>query len=177
MSQYGTSLLEVLVAAALATLLAAAAWTASQGSRMLEAHAAAGQFDALLAYGRALASSGGNGATIAFTPEGSQVRLTLYSGRPNGAPVLAAPIPPLVVGVSVSESALGAPPFSIFIDGAGYASGEAAYPAASATPWPSISAEPSCPPAGAYTVSFSAGPAVETRRLACPAEAVGSPAP
>lgn len=177
MSQSGTSLLEVLVAAALAFMLAAAAWTASQGSRLLQAHTAAAQLDSLMAYGRALAATSGNGATVAFTPDRNGTRVTLYAGRPDGLPVVPAPIPPLVLPVSITEAALGATPFTLFLDGAGAAAGQAAYPASSATPWPAVSAEPSCPPLGAYLLTLRAGPAAQTRRLACLRQAAGSPAP
>ncbi|HKU68716.1 MAG TPA: hypothetical protein VJP85_13140, partial [Candidatus Baltobacteraceae bacterium] len=96
MRQRGTTLLEVLLTAAIAMLIAAAVFGFARGSRAFAMRSAISQFDAALAYAQALAANSGNGATLVFQPRaisGGAVlpgfKLVVYSGRPTSAGALA----------------------------------------------------------------------------------------
>ncbi len=149
-AQRGTSLIEVLLTVAILAMLWAFA-SMSFGNRAFETQSAATIFDAQLAHARTVASAGGN-ATLSFAvaPSGSG---TVVSISPADAP-------PETLRADVSEPVLGKPPFTITVDAYGRAVG----------PQP-------CPSAGGYALTFSAGPASESRLLPCPASAVGSPEP
>jgi len=130
------------------------AWGFSSGDRAFAAQSAATIFDAELAHARALAATSGGTVTLAFTPAspGPGVVLSL-APETDGAP-------PETLRADVSEAALGGPPLSISVDSYGHATG----------PQP-------CPAPGGYTLTFSAGPGVQTRFLPCPVVAAGPPEP
>jgi hypothetical protein len=144
-------LIEVLLTVAIFAMLWAIA-AMSFGNRGFETQSAATIFDAQLAHARTVASAAGGNATLSFVvaPGGSG---TIVSIAPADAP-------PETLRADVSEAVLGKPPFTVTVDAYGRAVG----------PQP-------CPPAGGYTLTFSAGPASESRMLPCPASAVGSPEP
>lgn len=150
-AQRGTSLIEVLLTVAILAMLWAVA-SMSLGNRAFETRSAATIFDAQLAHAQAIASSAGGTATLSFAvgPSGSGAVVSI---SPAGAP-------PETLRADVSEPALGRPPFAISIDAYGRA----------------VAPQP-CPSAGAYTLTFSAGPASESRSLPCPAASAGSPEP
>jgi prepilin-type N-terminal cleavage/methylation domain-containing protein len=147
--QRGTSLIEVLLTVAILAMLWMVA-SVSFGNRAFETRSAATIFDAQLAHAAAIASTSGGTATLSFAiaPSGSG---TVVSIAPPDAP-------PETLRADVSEPVLGKPPFTISVDAYGHA----------VAPLP-------CPPAGGYTLTFSAGPASESRSLPCPATAIGSP--
>jgi len=151
-AQRGTTLIEVLLVAAIVAMVSAVALLSS-GSRFFETRSAATIFDALFAHARAIASTAGGTATLAFAPApgGSGTLVSL-------APPVAAP--PETLRADVSEPTLGRPPFSIVIDAYGHAT----------APSP-------CPATGGYALAFTAGQASEVRLLPCSVTAAGSPEP
>ena len=181
----GFTLVEMVVAVAILTILVAAG-----GVWMLATHpgalrAAADDFDADLASARAVAASSGNGATIVFAPRtdpsgnpspGFQLRV--YSGRPTAAgAVQPTSSMPIVSDAVVSEKTFGSPPFAIFLSSAGYPTGVASYPTiandGSATFAP-IAQQPPCPAGGIVLTFSNAQGAKDTRTLACGASVLGS---
>ncbi len=150
-AQRGTSLIEVLLTVAILAMLWAIA-SMSFGNRAFETRSAATIFDAQLAHARAIASTAGGTATLSFAiaPSGSG---TVVSISPADAP-------PETLRADVSERTLGNPPFTITVDAYGRA----------------VAPQP-CPTQGGYTLTFSAGPASESRLLSCPASAAGPPEP
>ncbi len=174
----GFTLLEALVTVGiLALLLVAGAWAFSLHPNALVA--ATDDVDAALASARAIAASSGNGATIAFAPRADArgnplagFTLRIYSGRPDApGAVRATSAMPVIADASVRERTLGAPPFSIFIDSAGNASGAASYPAIDASgnaSFATIAQEPACPPGGfTLTLRDLQSRASATRTLSC----------
>ncbi|HET9392115.1 MAG TPA: type II secretion system protein [Candidatus Rubrimentiphilum sp.] len=153
-AQRGNALIEVLVVVAIILTVSAIAWGFSTGDRMFAAQSAATIFDVQLAHARAIAATGGSAATLVFTPA-SPGRGTLISLAPDTDGV-----PPETLRVDVSETSLGAPPFSLAIDPSGHAT-----------------ASQPCPAAGGYTLTFSAGPASASRFLPCPLVVAGPPEP
>jgi len=149
-AQRGTSLIEVLLTVAIVAMLWALA-SLSFANRPFETRSAATIFDAQLAHAIALASSAGGTATLNFAiaPTGSGTVLSL--APPDG--------PAETLRADVSEAVLGKPPFAITVDAYGHA----------------VAPQP-CPPGG-YALTFSAGPASESRLLPCPASAAGPPEP
>lgn len=141
---------------------------------------AAAQFDAALAYARALAATSGNGATLVFdrrtAADGTALpgfKLTVYSGRPTSAGALrSSSLPPVESGSDVSEARLGGVPFSIFLNGAGHASGMRGAASAAAA----IATDPGCPSReSAIALTFSDARAADARTLACNTAAGGTP--
>ncbi|MDQ2663948.1 MAG: hypothetical protein M3Y18_07955 [Candidatus Eremiobacteraeota bacterium] len=115
-----------------------------------------------------MAATSGDGATLVFRPApagGQAFQLQLYAGRPDGSATPAASGPPADFDASVTETTLGAPPFSIFVTSAGYPSGAASYPPASGALEP-IATEPACP-AGGYRLRLQAGASSAERILPC----------
>ena len=160
MKQRGATLIEVLVSAAIAVLIAAGL-AASFSSGPAAAASAAAQFDAALAYARALAASTGNGATLVV----SQNELRVYAGRPtsDGALTASALAPVEIPGAQVGEATLGPAPLAVFVNGAGHAS-MAAF--SGPTPAP-LAQEPACPRGSAWLLTFSDARAQEHRSLPC----------
>jgi type II secretory pathway pseudopilin PulG len=179
-SQRGTTLVELLVASAIAVLAAVAFFSLSQGARAFSMRSATAQFDAALSYAQALASTSGNGATMVFArrlgPDGAPMPgfvLALYAGRPTGANALQpAPMPPLQSPGDLAEARLGDVPFTIFLDGAGHASGMTGTVGSGTV----ISTDPGCPPGETGIVlRFSDSRAVDTRSVPCDSPLAGSP--
>lgn len=168
MGQRGFTLIEVVVAAAIAALLVAAGAGVSAAMHPLGSRSAAAQFDAALDYARALAAQSPNGATLVVSAR----QVAVYSGRPTSPGALVpAPLAPVSIeGAQAAEASLGAAPFALFVDGEGRVTAAAfqgATPAPMATP-------PPCPPAGAWSVTFTDPRASAVRQLACNAPQ-GSP--
>lgn len=140
--QRGSTLLELVLAVAIMVLATVAFVSFAQGAHSYAARSAVQQFDAALAYAQSVAANSGNGATMVFAPSGDGFVLTIYSGRPTSANALrASSIAPIHAAGSVSEARLGAPPFSVFLNGAGHAS---AWHGAVA-PGSIIVSDPGCP--------------------------------
>jgi hypothetical protein len=184
--QRGFTLLDVAVACAVVAILAVAAVAIGQAIRPSALRAALDGYDASLAAARALASSGGDGATLVFTPRfgpaGARLPgflLRVYAGRPNDpARMHPGSSLPVIARADVTSPSLGTPPFSIFVNASGHASGRAGYPALAADGTPrfsTITREPPC--AGEIVLRFRTPTAEETRMIACSgslADAVGS---
>lgn len=178
MHERGTTLVEVLIAAAIVALIAAAFFMLSQGARAFGMRSAAEQFDAELSYAQALAAASGNGSTIVFDrrlgPGGSVLPgfiLTVYSGRPTAAGAMRkAPTAPMQSAGDVSEAGLGEVPFTIFLNGAGHASGMAGVAGAV------LASDPGCPPGESRVVlTFSDPQSSYTRTIPCNAAVAGAP--
>ena len=150
-AQRGTSLIEVLLTVAILAMLWAVA-SMSFGNRSFETRSAATIFDAQLAHAQAIASSSGGTATLSFA--------TAPGGSGTAVSVTPADAPPETLRADVSEPVLGKPPFTITVDAYGRA----------------VAPQP-CPAGGGYNLTFTAGPASESRLLPCPASAAGSPEP
>jgi prepilin-type N-terminal cleavage/methylation domain-containing protein len=164
MSERGFTLLEVVIVAAIGTMLLFAAIGMAEGSHPYAMRSSATLFDAAVAQARALAASSGNGSTIVLAPAASGTVLTVYSGRPNGGAFAAASLPPPVLGAKVSEAALGGPPFTVFFDSAGHASGMAGAPTSGST----LSADPGCPSGErALSIAISDARATAARTFVC----------
>jgi type II secretory pathway pseudopilin PulG len=170
--QRGATLLEVLLATAIAIMIGVAAFGFSAGARALGARSAVSQFDAALAYAHALAANSGNGATLVFnrriSTTGAPLRgfkLTIYSGRPTSAGALQpSSLAPLESQGDVSERLLGAVPFAIFLNGAGHASALGGTISRSTL----IATDPGCPSGETSVVLIFADPrSSEVRRLPC----------
>lgn len=159
------TLLELVVAVAIAVLAIVAFVALNQGERPYAAQSSVQQFDAVLAYADALAATSGNGATMVFSPSGDGFVLTLYSGRPTSATALSeANLAPIHMVGSVSEEKLGAPPFSVFLNGAGHASAASA----AIAPGSVIASDPGCPAGeSSVTLTFSDPRQSVTRSLPC----------
>ncbi|MGH7737409.1 MAG: prepilin-type N-terminal cleavage/methylation domain-containing protein [Candidatus Tyrphobacter sp.] len=173
----GFTLIEVIVAAGvLMLLLAAGAWRLSTRPNALAA--ASNDVDAAFAQARAIAASSGNGATIVFAPRTARgaaaagFTVLLYSGRPDAVgAVTAANEMPVVADATVRERTLGRPPFALFVDSAGDASGEAAYPSLDSSgnlSFSVIAQEPACPSGGfSIVLANLQGTVSTTKSLPC----------
>ncbi len=171
-------MLELAIACGILTLLTfVGVWSFSLRPNALVA--ATNDFDAALASAQAVAATSGNGATLVFAPRvapnGSALpgfMLRVYSGRPNGEATVAPARAIFVVGsAAVREKTLGGPPFTVFLDSAGNASGKAAYPQLDGrgdAEFASLAQEPPCPPGGfLLTFSVPQSHASQTRVLSC----------
>jgi Tfp pilus assembly protein PilV len=155
---------EVLIAAAISVLMAAALFSQAAGARMFAARSSMDALEAELAHARAIAGTSGNGATLVFLPASRGFTANLYRGRPNGSGAVTAAGPPLEGAADIREAALGAPPFTLFFDGAGHASAMAG--AASTTSL--LASDPGCPASeGRVVVSLSDGRLTTRLALAC----------
>ncbi len=180
----GYTLIEVVVAVAIAALLLAAGGVWLLGMRPGALPQAAHDFDADLNAARALASSTGNGATIAFLPRSGHdgFQLRVYRGRPTAADaVRASNVMPLISDASVREATFGSPPFALFFSSAGAPSGIAAYPTVRAdgsVRFAPIAAQPPCPPGGTIVLTFgNAQGAHASRTLRCDALVIANAQP
>jgi hypothetical protein len=133
---------------------------------------AAAEFDAAIAYGRTIAATSGNGATLVFNrrldANGSVTPgfvLTLYAGRPTTAGALQlARIAPVLSSGEVAEAKLGAVPFTLFLDSAGHVSGMSG----AFVPGTVLATDPGCPSgASSLVLTFSDPHATDTRTLPC----------
>ncbi|HTU82450.1 MAG TPA: prepilin-type N-terminal cleavage/methylation domain-containing protein [Candidatus Acidoferrales bacterium] len=181
--QRGSTLIELLVVVGLLALLLAAGGTLLLGMHPGALVGAATDFDSALASARAVASTGGNGATLVFAPRrvpsgAPGFELRVYAGRPS-APAAVTPTTamPVVSDASVSEATLGAPPFAIFLGASGDVSGKASYPALDArgnATFATIASEPPCPNRGFVLTFTSPQGARATRALGCNAPAASA---
>lgn len=175
MGQRGTSLIELVIATAIMAVVAVAAVALCQGVRAFGKRSAAVQFDAVLAYAQALASTSGNGATLVFEkrPEDTGFVLTVYSGRPTAPGAMhRTPSAPMTSNGEVREAALGGVPFTIFLNSAGHASGMTG----TVTTGTVLAGDPGCPSGESSVVlTFSDPRAAETRSIACTAAVAGTP--
>ncbi len=129
--QRGFTLLELAVVVAILAGLAAVPLAIAGAGRPLAMRSAVVQFDAAVAYARTLAATDGNGATIVFAPRRDAAGDVLpgftaqvFAGRPTAAGSMrAAPLPDFSTNGSIHETAFGDPPFSVFFNGEGSASG------------------------------------------------------
>jgi type II secretory pathway pseudopilin PulG len=169
-SQRGTTLVELVIAVAIAVVFGVAVSSLAQGSRTYAKQSAVHQFDAAFAYAQSLAASSGNGSTMVFNTG----TLVVYSGRPTTATAMSASsIAPIALHADISEAVLGAPPFSVFINGAGHASASNGMVA----PGTVIAGEPGCPPGEqSVTITFSDPQGSVTRSIPCNAPIAGAPA-
>ena len=159
------TIVELVVAVAIMVLVTVAFVSFAQGARSYAGQSGVQQFDAALAYAQSVAANSGNGATLVFAPSGDGFVLTVYSGRPTSANALSeSSIVPVRGTSSVSEAQLGAPPFTVFLNGAGHAS--ASHGAVG--PGSVIANDPGCP-AGetSVTLKFSDPRTNVTRSLSC----------
>ena len=127
------------------------------------------QFDAALAYAKAIAATSGNGATMLVAPRlPAGFAITLFSGRPTARDALQpAGIAPFSADAAVAEATLGPPPFALYVNSAGRVS--MAPSATFGTP-PPLAAEPRCPSAGEWVLAFTDGrgpKGTDVRRLTC----------
>src|SRR5579862_6328896 len=153
-TQRGFTLIETIVAVAIIAILLAAGGVWMLGMRPGALAQATNDYDAALASARAIASTSGNGATLAFVPrlDGgrrlSGFTLRVYSGRPASInAVQATTAMPVESDAAISEKTLGALPFAIFIGASGHVSGAGSYPsldAAGNATFPAIATEPAC---------------------------------
>ncbi|HLI94990.1 MAG TPA: hypothetical protein VKT72_02765 [Candidatus Baltobacteraceae bacterium] len=177
MRERGITLVEVVIVAAIVVLIAAASLWLAQGARAYGMRSATRQFDAVLGYAQALAATSGNGATLVFTSpaSGDGFVLTVYSGRPDAPGAIhLAPMAPLTSAGNVREAKLGAVPFTIFLNGAGHASGTAE----AVTPRTVLTSDPGCPPGeSSIVLTFSDPRATDTRTITCNAAVAGAPVP
>jgi prepilin-type N-terminal cleavage/methylation domain-containing protein len=180
--QRGYTLVEILVVAAIVVTMAAFGFAMAQGAHAFAMRSAAGQFDAAVAYARSVAADSGNGATIVFTPhvDSSGTALggfaaRLYAGRPNaGGPIVPLPMPAVTTEGNITEASLGDPPFTIFFNGTGQATGMRG----TVSPAADIGNDPGCPATrSAMVFTISDSRATTTRTLACPNAVAGPPAP
>lgn len=181
----GFTLIELVVAVGIAVmLLGGALWMFAM--RPAAVRHAVDEYDGELAVARAIAASSGNGATMVFAPamRGSGFTIAVYAGRPTAAnAVTATQAISATNDASVRERTLGAPPFAVFFDSAGRASGQASYPAfdpAGHAQFATLAQQPPCPRGDLLLTFTGAQGASDTRTLACaqlPSPAPGAPNP
>ncbi len=184
MGERGFTLIETVIATAIAVMLLAAGGMWLLGMHPGALRNAVDDFDANLAAARATATTSGNGATMVFVPRhdgASGFELRVYSGRPK-APnlVFATNVMPVVSDATVQEATFGAPPFALFFSSAGLPTGTAHYPAIDAQgaiTFPVIAQQPPCPAKGIVLTFRSPQGATETRTLRCDDYVYGTPIP
>ncbi|MBC5815819.1 MAG: prepilin-type N-terminal cleavage/methylation domain-containing protein [Candidatus Eremiobacteraeota bacterium] len=176
--QRGFTLIEMAIAVGVLAMLVLAGAAFAFGNRPMAMRQGAVEFSAQLQAARSLAAASGNGATILVKPRVAGPRPVgfqsmVFSGRPT-APnaVTSTNFAPVQSEADVAEATIGAPTFSIFISGSGHVS-------MAAGDWTTnaLGAEPSCPAAGNYTLTFSVDNATSTIMLPCQIALGGTPAP
>jgi prepilin-type N-terminal cleavage/methylation domain-containing protein len=163
-SERGFSLIEVLLAVGVISLIALGGVGLTLSSRSLAVSAAAAGFDALLDGARTTARAFDDGVTLAFVPDayGDGFRAQLYQNRPGTATLVASTMPALEARVTVNETeTLGAPSFALTIHGNGDVAGIVGGVLGQAGP------ETPCPASGAYHFVFSYAAAHADRYVAC----------
>ncbi len=170
----GFTLLEMVVAIGIAVVLLVAGGFWMLSMRPAALRGALDDFDSNLAAAKALAASGGNGATLVFAPQtGGAPGFTLrvYAGRPNASnAVTATNTMAAISATSVSEVHFGKPPFAIFLNSAGYPTGTDNYPSLDAQGNPAfnvIAQQPPCPSGGIVLTFTSPQGVTATRTLPC----------
>ncbi|MFN2448343.1 MAG: prepilin-type N-terminal cleavage/methylation domain-containing protein [Candidatus Baltobacteraceae bacterium] len=171
MRERGFTLLETMIAAAVAAALLLAAIPLALGSRPAAAVTSALAFDAITQRAASLAASSGNGATLVIASSTNGYRMQLYAGRPTQADAMIADMPALVSGADIREAVLGGPPLTLFFDSGAHASGMRGAVDGTAA----LETDPGCP-AGETVLhfSFTDGRSPQTRSLAC-VQTVSSP--
>ena len=178
--QRGFTLIELLVTVAIVITMTALAAALSLGALPFAMRSAVDEFDTQIDYARSLAATSGNGATIVFEPrrdaQGAVLpgfRARVYAGRPNSAGALkVAPIPAIDSSGDISEASLGSPPFSIFFDSAGHASGMSG----AVTTGSLLASDPGCPGGESQmTFIFRDPRATDRRLLSCLQSVAGAP--
>lgn len=160
MAQRGFTLLELTIAAGIMCLMLAAALPLAGALRPAAAPAAGNQFDAAVAYARSLAATSGNGSML--TIQGQTI--TIYAGRPTAPGALEQSGGPLTISATISESALGPAPLTIFFD----ALGDAGAMRGAVSPGQVVATDPGCPATETALVLRIADPRVTlTRSLPC----------
>ena len=188
--QRGYTLIEVVIAVAILAILVAAGASFAFGSKPFAMRSAVTQFKAQVQAAEALAAISGNGATIIVQTRpgaaGSAVlpgfKSIVYAGRPStGATLVSSNIAPLVSEAAISESAIGAAPFAIFISSSGHVSVQPAYPAVanfdSNHPGALASEPQTCPASDQYVLQFSASGTTDQIVLPCAIALTGTPEP
>jgi len=160
--------------------IAAAFFSLARGSRAFDIRSALSQFDAALAYARALAATSANGATLVFerrtAADGTALpgfKLTIYSGRPSSPGAMrSSSLPPIESGADISEARLGRVPFTVFLNGAGHASAMPGALSASSA----VASDPGCPSGeSGLVLNFSDPRGSDVRALPCNAALDGAP--
>ncbi|HEY5340101.1 MAG TPA: hypothetical protein VIK27_03670, partial [Candidatus Aquilonibacter sp.] len=178
------STVELIVAVAITLMLLAAGGSWLRAMQPGALRGAVDNVQADLVAARAIAASGGNGATLVFAPQAGTApgfTLRVYSGRPHalGAVTRATTMPVSSV-TSLSEVHFGKPPFALFLSSAGYATGLANYPSLDAQENPAfapIAQQPACPPGGIVLTFTSPQGATATLTLPCRTGVSGVAAP
>lgn len=179
----GFTTLELVIAVAITIVLLAAGgvWMLSMQPGALRA--AVNDVDADFAAAQSIAESSGNGATLVFAPQAGGVpgfTVRVYSGRPDAVNAVTPTTTMAVTSAStVSEAHFGKPPFAIFLNSAGYATGTGGYPTLDAhenPTFPVIAQQPACPSGGIVLTFTSPQGATATRTFACNTMVAGSAA-
>lgn len=152
----GATLVETLIACAIALLVLAAITAYALGSKAYVIRSAVESVAALMADARSVAQTSGSGATIviATTPSGG-FTATLYPYRP---------IPSATVGAAAVRTLQGAAsitPTAIFVDSSGTTASSSSWTPQSGT----LSSEPPC--TSATQLVFSNGYTSETHAVPC----------
>lgn len=166
--QRGFTLVELAIVAGIVAMLALGAAFAL-GNKPYALRSSVTLLNSTLAQARAIAESSGNGATLTAVPRGGGTVLYLYRGRPNDPANMLQAGPPIEVQAALSETNLGAAPFSLFMDGGGHVTGLGGYPAiqnGEPAAFTSLATPPPCPSPG-LIISVAAGATSEPVTLAC----------
>lgn len=179
MSQRGFTLVELAISVAIASALLLSGGAFWMGQRGGALRSSVRLFDGVLHHAQSVAAGSGDGATIVVAPRPGGATLYVYAGRPDAPGGIVQQGPPVDIEAAVAETALGEPPFSIFLDSAGHAAGLAGYPdfSSGTAAFAPIASEPACPASGGYTIVFTSGAASDSRSLVCPLTAPGAPDP
>jgi len=172
-AERGFSLIEVIVAVGVVSLIALGGAALTLSSRSLAVSSSALRFDALLDAARTTGRAFEHGVTIAFVPDayGDGFRAQLYANRPGTAPLLASTIPVLEARVALRETeTLGTPAFALTVHADGNVAGVRGDALSAAA------VETACPSSGAFHLVFSYGAATAERYVPCRiVTAVGGP--
>ena len=149
------SLVEMLAAAAISGLLIASLAGYSFAQHPYALRAAVQNVSAVLADGRSIAQTSGNGATIVVSTNGTGYWAALYPFRPTqNADVTVPPVRKIAGNVSLT-------PIAIFISSSGTVSSSTSWSPASGT----LPAEPPC--TAPIALTFTAGASSETHTIPC----------
>ena len=165
-AERGFTLPDLLLATALLASLALALGASSLSSRPGAVAATAAALPALVARARSLAETSGDGATLAFAPNATGFRATLYPHRPLAGSAFSPYDFERIEGFAASygSSAAGAGAFAIFISPAGTASWSTWTPSSG-----TLGAEPPCDAPLGIVLGPSAGAADAAPPFAPPA--------
>lgn len=162
--QRGFTLIEVLIAVGIISIVTASSIGLAQSSRSEAVATAALRFDTLLDAARTTAHEFDRGATIVFARDaaGDGFTARLYRNRPSTGPLVTTTLPLLEARVAITETAaLNTPPFALTIHGDGAIAGISGYTSGA------TSAETGCPPSGAFHLVFAYGGTQKERYIPC----------